>query len=424
MAFAREWLVFLSHPRDMRVLILANMVFSLVSPVLDVFVAAYVLRNSHDASKVMMFQLAIYTAIPFAFFVTGCLLGRIGLRYLYPLGMLITGLSIMLVMAMRNITPWTILACGLFMGLAFGLFAACRTMLALTNTTDSNRNYYYGVEMFAYTLTSVLIPLAVGWLLQTTPGHGWFGGTRNSAYQVVAACALALTFVSAAIILQGRFRHVGHSRFIYFQFHPLWRKMLGLAVLKGLAQGYIVTIPAMLILTLVGQEGILGSLVSVGGVISALAMYCIGRLSRPRHRLAVFAAGLVVFLAGGVVDSLWFNAAGALVLSLCLLTSKPLLDVAYFPIQLQVTNALAARESRGDFSYLFSHECAEYVGRLIGCGLFLALALWISASFALRYALLAIGAVQLLSLAVARDLLERLGRDAASIATERVPAPE
>jgi YQGE family putative transporter len=259
------------------------------------------------------------------------------------------------------------------------------------------------------------------------PGHGWFGGSRNSAYHAVAAGALALTLLSATIVLQGRFRHVGHSRFIYLQLHPLWRMMMWLALLKGLAQGYIVTIPAMLILMLVGQEGLLGSLVSVGGIFSAFAMYGIGRLSLPRHRLAVFAAGLLVFLAGGVVDSLWYNAAGALLLSLCLLISKPLLDVAYFPIQLQVTNALAARESRGDFSYLFSHECAEYVGRLIGCGLFLALALWISPTFALRYALLAIGIVQLLSFAVARDLLGRLrefGHATSCIAKERVPAPE
>ena len=48
-----------------------------------------------------------------------------------------------------------------------------------------------------------------------------------------------------------------HTRFVYFHFHPLWWRMLTLALLKGLAQGYIVTAPAMLIMLLVGQEGTL-----------------------------------------------------------------------------------------------------------------------------------------------------------------------
>lgn len=407
-----EWQFFRAHPRDMRVLIAANMVFALVTPVLDVFVAAYVLRSSHDAGTVMQYQLAVYTGIPIAFAFAGHLMKRVRLRYLYAAGMLTTGLSIVALMVFSTSASPMLLLSGLFMGLAFGLFAACRTMLAQTNTNDSNRNYYYGVELFAYTLTSVLVPIVVGWLLHKVPELGWFGGSHNGGYRVLASGAFALAITAAAIVMRGRYRPVTHARFVYFRFHPLWWQMMRLAVLKGLAQGYIVTIPAMLILMLLGHEGVLGSVVSIGGVFAALVMYSIGRLSKPRHRLTVFAAGLTIFLAGGAVDCLWFNAAGALVLSICLLMSKPLLDVAYFPIQLQLTDVLSARESRGEYSYLFSHECAEYAGRLVGCGLFLLLALYVSSTFALRYALLAVGAVQLLSLLFARSLLSRLSADA------------
>ena len=49
--------------------------------------------------------------------------------------------------------------------------------------------------------------------------------------------------------------------------------MLELAVLKGLAQGYMLTTPAMLIMVLVGQEGTLGATQAIGGVFTACLLY-------------------------------------------------------------------------------------------------------------------------------------------------------
>jgi len=40
-------------------------------PVIDIFVAFYIMRNSNDPSKVMLYQLAIYTGIPISFLLTG-----------------------------------------------------------------------------------------------------------------------------------------------------------------------------------------------------------------------------------------------------------------------------------------------------------------------------------------------------------------
>ena len=60
-----------------------------------------------------------------------------------------------------------------------------------------------------------------------------------------------------------------------------------LAILKGLMQGYIVTAPAMLVMRLVGQEGALGAIQAVGGVVSAFMLYFIGRTTKPAHRMAI-----------------------------------------------------------------------------------------------------------------------------------------
>jgi YQGE family putative transporter len=192
-----------------------------------------------------------------------------------------------------------------------------------------------------------------------------------------------------------------------------------LAILKGLAQGYIVTAPAMLVMRLVGQEGALGTIQAVGGILSAFLLYFIGRTTKPAHRIVIFTIGLTLFALGGLANALLFNAAGVLLFMVCLLLGRPLHDIAYFPIQMQVIDTVSAIERRNKFAYIFNQEFGFYVGRFAGCGLFILLANTISDTFALRYALLIIGVVQLLSIWMAQRVLK--GCTAAAPASEGEP---
>jgi YQGE family putative transporter len=90
-----------------------------------------------------------------------------------------------------------------------------------------------------------------------------------------------------------------------------------------------------------------------------------------------------------------------------LLIARPILDIAYFPIQLKVIDTLSEIESRNEFSYILNHEFGLFIGRFIGAGTFLVIAYFINADIALRYALLIIGIVQLLSIPIAKQLLQQ-----------------
>ena len=186
--------------------------------------------------------------------------------------------------------------------------------------------------------------------------------------------------------------------------------MLQLALLKGLAQGYIVTAPAMLIMLLVGQEGTLGTTQAIGGIHSACLMYTAGRIAAPKHRIIVFSAGLLLFLLGAVTNTLLFNAVGVLVFIGCLLLAKPLLDLAYYPIQLQVVDAVSRIEGRNEYAYIFNHEFGLFLGRCIGCLLFLGIAYWGSGVAALKYALPVIALLQLISFRVAGQIFRGLDK--------------
>lgn len=398
-----ELALFHAQPRDMRLLIITNLIYAFVLPVVEIFVGAYIMRNSQDVRTVMTYQLTVYTAIPLTFLLNGFLLKYISIRPLYAVGMLLSAVSMAVMMMMPALNTVAVGVAGTVMGASFGLYWANRDYLALGTTNDANRNYYYGLEAFLYTLVALGTPAAVGALIEYSGTLPWLGS--NGGYRVVTAVVFVLTIAASLVIYRGNYRNPAPAPFVFFRFHPLWRKLQLIAVLRGLAQGYIVVAPAMLVMRLLGSEAALGTAMSVGAVLSAILLYLIGRLSAPRHRVLVFSSGVLLFALGGLFNALFFNAAGVLLFMLCLVLARPLLDVAYFPIQLRVIDLVAGIEKRNDYTYILNQEFALFFGRAFGCGLFLILAYQVSDTVALRYALLIIGCLQFLAVFAARRVV-------------------
>lgn len=402
--FLHEYRHFLSYPRDMRVLLITNLVYGLVMPVIEMFIGAYVMRKSDDVKMVVIYQLAVYTGIPFTFLVNGWLLQLVSVKRLYSIGMLLSGVSMVVMMSLNELSLMGLGVAGLLMGMSFGLYWANRDYLALSSTSDGNRNYYYGLETFFATNVGIVVPFAVGAFI------GWYGGEVSGevsrAYQFVTAVVFVITIAASVIVHRGQFKNPPRTQFLYFRFHWIWNRMQLLAILKGLAQGYIVTAPAMLIMTHVGKEGSLGTILSIGSVLSAILLYILGRTTKPKHRIYLFAVGLSLFALGALANGILFNKLGVLLFMVLLVLGRPLADIAYFTIQLLVIDTVSAIEKRNQYAYIFVQEFGFYIGRFAGCGLFILLATQVSNTFALRFALLIVAVLQLLSVFVAKRILK------------------
>lgn len=405
-----EFAVFLLLPRPTRVLLITNMIYAFVLPVIEIFVGAYIMRSSNDPSIVAIYQLTVYTGIPITFCINGFLLNRIKISHLYSFGMLLSGLSMIVMMGLQNLSVVGVGIAGLLMGCSFGFFWANRDFLALNTTDDSTRNYYYGLETFFYTITYIIVPVAVGAFLATTESKGWFDGGINTAYRIVTLVVFLLTILSSIVIHQGKFKNPEQKKFLFFKFHKLWKKMMALAGLKGLAQGYLVTAPAILIMRLVGNEGSLGMVQGVSGVATAFMLYILGRTTKPSDRIYIFATGLFIFLIGTLSNGILFSAIGVMVFVLCKVLFTPLHDIAYFPTEMRVIDVVSKIEKRSEFAYIFNHEFGLYVGRFFGLVLFILLATYVSEIFALKYALIIIAILQLASIPVARHIIKEANK--------------
>ncbi len=402
----KEFDFFSSHSKGMRVLLLTNLIYGLVGPIIELFIGAYIMRNSSDISLVVIFQLAVYTGIPLTFMINGFLLNRIKIAWLYSFGMLLSGISMFAMMLLQQLDTMGVFLAGLIMGLSYGFFWANRDFLALNTTNDGTRNYYYGIETFFYTITGILVPLAAGAFIGATDKNGWFGGQVNTAYYILTAVVFVMSMFASVLVHRGEFVNPKRAPFLFIKFDRIWNKMLGLASLKGLAQGYIVTAPTMLILSLVGKEGSLGLIQGIAAAVSAILLYVLGRVTGPNHRLLIYGVGCLLFMVGALLNAALYSALGVILFMMCLLFARPLLDIAYFPIQLKVIDYLAEKEKRNEFSYIFNHELGLYLGRLFGCGLFIVLARYVSEYAALRYALLVIAVLHALGWFMAKSILK------------------
>lgn len=403
-----EYRVFSSCPRNMRMLLLTNMTYAWVLPIVEIFVGAYIMRNSGRPAYVALYQLAQYAGIVFSSVINGWLLKRFKVAHLYCAGILFSALSMMGMMMISNLGVAELALIGVVMGAASGFFWTNRYLITLKSTDDDNRNYFFGLESLGFTVGQIAVPLLVGALIAGLQGEEIFGCLIdvNAAYRIVTVIGTLVALFACTMILRGDFDNPDQGKFLYFRFDRLWNKLLGLASLKGMVQGFLVTAPAILVMKLVGEEGTLGLIQSISGGLTAILVYVLGRVTKPRHRTSVFAVGLVVFFIGTFVNGIMFSAAGVVIFVLCKVIFQPLHDLAYYPIMLRTIDVVSRREKRNEYTYILSHEIGLFIGRAFGMILFLALAFGVSEDFALIFALPIVGAIQLLSLPLAKNIIK------------------
>jgi YQGE family putative transporter len=395
-------------PHSMRVLLITNMLYALVLPVVEIFMAAYIMRFFNDTSYVAIFQVAMYTGIIITSLANGFLLKSFKVAHLYSFGILLSGVAMVGMMFVENIALTGLIVAGTLIGAASGFFWTNRYLMALNSTADENRNYFFGLESFFFTISNIGVPVIIGVLLASIDGVQFMGITFDiyQGYRIVTVMVFLITILATYSLSRGKFDNPVQKDFLYFRFDKLWNKQILLAALKGLVQGFLVTAPAMLIMKYVGQEGSLGIIQGVSGGLTAILIYLLGRFAKPKHRILIFGVGITIFLIGTIINGIELSMIGVMVFVLCKVFFQPLHDLAYYPIMMKVIDVVSKRENRNNYAYILNHEFGLYAGRVIGLGMFIFLAFYVSESFALRYSLIIVAVLQMISIPLAKNIMK------------------
>ena len=404
-----EYAFFRKQPDTMRTLLITNMLFAMILPIIEIFVAAYVMRNTGSSANVIIYQLFMYIGVICTSMINGYLLKIMKAKILYMSGILISGISLMAMMFTGNLSFFDLCVAGFALGAATGFFWTNRYLLTLNATNDENRNYFFGLESFFFSIWGIVVPLAVGALLAFISTNQIFGLTLNikGGYQIITIVVMVIAMIASYVIYNGDFKNPEKKDFVYFKYHKQWNLMLLLAALKGMVQGFLVTAPAILVMKLVGTEGSLGLIQGIGGAATALIVYILGRISTPKHRIFIFGFGLIVFFLGTLFNGILFSAFGVIVFVLCKVLFQPLFDLAYYPVMLQTIDVVSRIEKRNEYAYIMSHEVGLFFGRASGMILFIGMAYLITEDFALKYALVVVAGIQFLALPLANLIIRR-----------------
>jgi YQGE family putative transporter len=215
------------------------------------------------------------------------------------------------------------------------------------------------------------------------------------------------------MIHQGDFKNPKKTKFVYLRFHPQWKWIQVLTIVRGLAQGYMTLVPTLLIMTLIGNESVVGRIYSAGGILSAASLYILGRTTGPRHRLLIYSVAVIAFAAGAITNTLLYSAVGVLIFIAFQTLSLPLQEIAYFGTQMLLIDVTSFLEKRNEYAYIFNLEFSYLLGRGGGLVFFLALAHHFGDTFALRYALPIVAIIQLSGIFLVRHILKKCAQEKA-----------
>lgn len=403
-----EFRFFQSQALNIRTLLVTNMLYALILPIIEIFVGAYIMRNTGNSSYVAIYQLCMYIGVVSTSILNGFLLKYFKVNILYSFGIILTAIALMVMMFVQSLGIVELGIAGFALGASTGFFWTNRYLLTLNSTNDDNRNYFFGLESFFFSLWGIIIPLSVGAFLGTIDGKVWFGQAINvnAGYKIITLIVFVIAIGACIVLSRGKFVNPVQKKFIYFKFHSLWSKFLALASLKGMVQGFLVTAPAILVMRLVGNEGSLGLIQGIGGAATAILVYVLGRIAKPKHRMKIFGFGLIIFFVGTLFNGVLFSAIGVIIFVLCKVLFQPLHDLAYFPTLMKTIDKVSSIEKRNEYAYIMSHEVGLFIGRAVGMVLFILLAYLVSESFALKFALIIVAGVQLISLPLAKHIIK------------------
>lgn len=253
--FAIEYSHFLALAPEVRRILLSYAFYLAAFPLVMTFMSAYLWRTSGSLWSIIAYNLAYVIGLPPGFYLNGLLLKRFSAMRIYFLGTLLQGFIPLLLVFIAPDSLVSIFSFGLAYGLGGGLYYGNKNYLSLILTRLTNRVYYNSIEQIIDLVINILIPALTGWFIAW--GSAGILGT-SPAYQIVMAVGFIFLFFSG-LIVQSLNTNPYHINGLFIsKSSQSWNQLRLFNILYNTQVGLSLIISSVIILYLVGNEGILG----------------------------------------------------------------------------------------------------------------------------------------------------------------------
>lgn len=375
--------------------------YNITGPIAGIFTNAFLLRQTQDFNLVALFNLCLFLAVPFGFYLNGILMKKFMPSSLYFLGLICEGITIASILFISQITSSTIIIFGLIYGLSVGIYWANRNLLTLKTTESNNRIYFSSIETNSNTIANIFIPILLGWFIA-------LGGTTHLyspqlGYKVLAIFMLLILIIVGFIIMNLSVK-IPHSPSLWLKSaSPQWKKFRWYELIVGFMGGSSLFLPVLMIFTFIGKEGSLGLIQSGAALLSALIIYLLTKSISIHHRLLVLTISVVLAIVGATAFSLLYSSVGVIIFLICTALATPLLWIALNSLNYDLIDE-ENKNSEKHYAYVCDQEIYLNLGRVLAIGFFILLIQLFSNNTALRFAPLVLAASEIFLFFIAKSI--------------------
>lgn len=375
--------------------------YNLIGPIFGVFINAFLWRQSHDVTLVALYNLALFAAVTFGFYLNGLLMRKFTTSALYTFGLLVGGLTITTLIFLSQTTLLSVLIFGFLDGIAVGLYWANRNLLTLQTTKSDNRIYFSGIESSSQTITNILIPLLIGYFI--TFGTIIHLYSPLQGYQMLAMIMLLIIGFVGIIMRSFQTNSQNAPKLFLKNASASWNKFRLYELILGFLNGATAFLPTLIVLSLLGKEDTLGTIQTFAAIVTTIIVYTIGKHLDVKHRVAILSASVAIGIAGAGFLSITYSPLGVFVFFASQALCAPLIWMSVNSLNYDLIDN-EDKTNEHQYAYVCDQEIYLNAGRILGIVAFLLLVQFVSGNFGLRFGPLLFAVSQILLIIIALSI--------------------
>ncbi|HSW87719.1 MAG TPA: MFS transporter [Candidatus Saccharimonadales bacterium] len=397
--FKKELLAYKNLGHNAQKLIKSIFLYNIISPLLGIFVNAFLWRETKDFQKLAVYNLTIYLGIILGFYLNGLLLKKYKASTLYTLGAFLQGFSIFLLIFITRTDYVIISFFGFIFGIAGGIFWANRNLLTLKTTQTNNRIYFSGLESNIGTISDIAIPVSIGWLI--VAGEAIHLYSPLDAYKFLAILIL-LVITSIGFALKNLSITIPPpTQLLLSSISSNWNKFRLFEFVLGLLSGIGGFVPVLMVLSVVGKENALGSIQSLSAIIAILVVSVLAKSLQVKHRIKLLGISVLLSIAGALVFSLTYSTLGVYIFYAMSALATPFGWIAMNSINYDLIDE--EKDHNLHYAYVCDQEIYLNAGRITAIFIFILLDIF-SNNAALRFTPLIVACSQILLFFIAKRI--------------------
>lgn len=348
--------------RNVRVVLLLNVLYYVADALCSVFVGVYFYVHSLRFEVVCYHYLALYFVTPLVYLLAGWYAQRVDRLHVYRLGIAFHAVYYGLLLGLQKAAPDYAVSLGVLLGVAWGLFWAGNNTFNYDVVKAAQRDYFFG-WWNAVTGASRFAAPAISALIL------WSVADEETGYYILFGVAVGLYVIGigvSALVPPDRVRRPFHLARALFPGKDQrdWRLVMVASAtqagsfhlfyfLLGLAM-YMVTDSAALVGVFTAFQFLAGILVSL----------MVGRLVRPSTRKPCMRWATVLLVAAGAVVAWDMNPWSLVFFGLVRSVALPMFMIPYSSIRFDVIDH-SVRDPSERIEYLCASEVPLATGRVL-----------------------------------------------------------